>query len=106
MLNALQANPKEPKIGVRLHTSAGHAGGRELEIEFQDNGSGFTAETAQKVPSPFYTTRNVGLGLGLTVSRKIIELHHGRLEIVPPRAGQHGTVRVLLPIDADMTTAA
>jgi signal transduction histidine kinase/DNA-binding NarL/FixJ family response regulator len=106
MLNALQANPKEPRIGVRLHTSAGHAGGRELEIEFQDNGSGFTAETAQKVPSPFYTTRNVGLGLGLTVSRKIIELHHGRLEIVPPRAGQHGTVRVLLPIDADMTTAA
>ena len=106
MLNALQANPKEPKIGVRLHTSAGHAGGRELEIEFQDNGSGFTAETAQKVPSPFYTTRNVGLGLGLTVSRKIIELHHGRLEIVPPRAGQHGTVRVRLPIDADMTTAA
>jgi nitrogen-specific signal transduction histidine kinase/CheY-like chemotaxis protein len=106
MLNALQANPKEPKIGVRLHTSPGNAGGRELEIEFQDNGSGFTAETAQKVPSPFYTTRNVGLGLGLTVSRKIIELHHGKLEIVPPRAGQHGTVRVLLPLDADMTTAA
>jgi len=106
MLNALQANPKEPRIGVKLHTSPGHAGGRELEIEVQDNGTGFTAETAQRVPSPFYTTRNVGLGLGLTVSRKIIETHHGKLEIVPPRAGQPGTVRVLLPIDSGMTTAA
>jgi nitrogen-specific signal transduction histidine kinase/CheY-like chemotaxis protein len=104
MLNALQANPKEPKIGVKLHTSSGHAGGRELEIEVQDNGTGFTAETAQRVPSPFYTTRNVGLGLGLTVSRKIIETHHGKLEIVPPRAGQPGTVRVLLPIDSDMAS--
>jgi nitrogen fixation/metabolism regulation signal transduction histidine kinase len=106
MLNALQANPKEPKIGVRLHTSPNHAGQRELEIEVQDNGTGFTSETAQKVPSPFFTTRNVGLGLGLTVSRKIIETHHGKLEIVPPQAGQHGTVRILLPIDSSTTTGS
>jgi nitrogen-specific signal transduction histidine kinase/DNA-binding NarL/FixJ family response regulator len=106
MLNALQANPKEPKIGVRLHTSPNHAGRRELEIEVQDNGTGFTSETAQKVPSPFFTTRNVGLGLGLTVSRKIIETHHGKLEIVPPQAGQHGTVRILLPIDPSTTTGS
>ena len=106
MLNALQANPKEPKIGVRLHTNPSNAGRRELEIEVQDNGTGFTSETAQKVPSPFFTTRNVGLGLGLTVSRKIIETHHGKLEIVPPQAGQHGTVRILLPIDSSPTTAA
>lgn len=105
MLNALQANPKEPKIGVRLHTNPSHAGRRELEIEVQDNGTGFTSETAQKVPSPFFTTRNVGLGLGLTVSRKIIETHHGKLEIVPPQAGQHGTVRILLPIDSSAATA-
>ncbi len=105
MLNALQANPKEPKIGVKLHTNPDNAGGRELEIEVEDNGAGFTAEAAQKVPSPFFTTRNVGLGLGLTVSRKIIETHHGKLEIVPPRAGQHGTVRILLPIDSSVATA-
>jgi len=106
MLNALQANPKEPRVGVKLHTSPGSAGGRELEIEVQDNGTGFTSETVQKVPSPFFTTRNVGLGLGLTVSRKIIETHHGKLEIVPPRAGQHGAVRVLLPIEPGAVTRA
>jgi len=40
------------------------------------------------------------LGLGLTVSRKIIETHHGRLEIVPPESGHSGVIRVSLPIEA------
>jgi signal transduction histidine kinase/CheY-like chemotaxis protein len=105
MLNALQANPKEPKIGVTLHTDANRDGVPDVQIEVQDNGSGFTAEAARKAPAPFYTTRNVGLGLGLTVSRKIIETHHGKLEIVPPQAGQHGVVRVSLPVDSGISTA-
>jgi nitrogen fixation/metabolism regulation signal transduction histidine kinase len=106
MLNALQANPKEPKIGVKLHTdSNGRGNVQDLQIEVQDNGSGFTAEAAQKAPAPFFTTRNVGLGLGLTVSRKIIETHHGKLEIVPPQAGHPGVVRVSLPVDSGISTA-
>jgi signal transduction histidine kinase/CheY-like chemotaxis protein len=106
MLNALQANPKTPLIDVRLHTGANSAGGRDVQIEVQDNGAGFTAEAAGKAPAPFYTTRNVGLGLGLTVSQKIIETHRGHLEIIPPKAGQHGIVRVSLPIEPAITTAA
>ena len=106
MLNALQANPREPRIGVRMHTNQNNDGGQDLEIEVQDNGAGFTAEAAEKVPSPFFTTRNVGLGLGLTVSQKIIATHRGKLEIVPPQAGQPGTVRVLLPIEPSVATAA
>src|SRR5471032_265305 len=105
-LNALQANPKEPKILVRLKTAPDGEGKQNLEIEVQDNGAGFTAEAAEKVPAPFFTTRAVGLGLGLTVSRKIIETHHGKLEIVPPQSGQPGIVRVLLPVDSGISTAA
>jgi signal transduction histidine kinase/CheY-like chemotaxis protein len=106
MLNALQANPKEPKIGVKLHTDSNGAGnGQDLQIEVQDNGSGFTTEAAQKAPAPFFTTRNVGLGLGLTVSRKIIETHRGKLEIVPPHAGHPGVVRVSLPVGSGISTA-
>ena len=103
MLNALQANPKEPKIGVKLHTE-GDNSQRDLQIEVQDNGSGFTTEAAKKAPAPFFTTRNVGLGLGLTVSRKIIETHHGKLEIVPPQSGKSGVVRISLPVDAGIAT--
>ena len=106
MLNAMQANPKKPTVGVRLNTAANKDGKQDLQIEIEDNGSGFTAETAQKVPSPFFTTRNVGLGLGLTVSQKIIETHHGKLEIVPPQTGQHGVVRVSLPMDSSVVTTA
>jgi nitrogen fixation/metabolism regulation signal transduction histidine kinase len=42
------------------------------------------------------------LGLGLTVSRKIIETHRGRLEIVAPKSGQAGLVRISLPLDAPL----
>ena len=100
ILNALQANPTDPKIGVRLHADSGGNGVvHDLQIEVQDNGSGFTPEAAQKAPSPFFTTRNVGLGLGLTVSRKIIETHHGKLEILPRKSGQCGIVRISLPVE-------
>jgi signal transduction histidine kinase/DNA-binding NarL/FixJ family response regulator len=101
MLNALQANPKSPHIGVKLQAT-GSTGNRAVTIEVQDTGGGFTPEAARKIPSPFYTTRNVGLGLGLAVSQKIIETHHGKLEIVPSPSG---LVRVSLPAEAGLAVS-
>jgi nitrogen fixation/metabolism regulation signal transduction histidine kinase len=100
MINALQANPADPKVGIRLD-SVVNGGGTpgDLQIEVQDNGTGFTAEAMLKAVAPFYTTRNVGLGLGLTVTRKIIETHRGKLEIVPAQEGQASMVRISLPQD-------
>lgn len=102
-LNALQANPKDAKIAVKLKTDQGFNGkGRRLtEVEVHDNGAGFSSEAAQKSTSPFFTTRAVGVGLGLTVSRKIIETHHGKLEIPATPNPEHGIVRVLLPQSAN-----
>lgn len=100
MINALQANPTDPKVGVRLQSDTAEDDSTGLHIEVQDNGAGFTAEAIQKAPSPFFTTRNVGLGLGLTVSRKIIETHHGKLEILPGKTGNSGVVRISLPVEA------
>ena len=107
MLNALQANPADPKVGVRLHADAANGSGlKALEIEVQDNGGGFSAEAMQHAPEPFFTTRNVGLGLGLTVSRKIVETHNGKLEIVPPKAGHAGVIRISLPLDNPVSLPA
>lgn len=99
LINALQANPTDPKVGVRLDSDANGSGAVGLQIDVQDNGGGFTPEAMQKAVAPFYTTRNVGLGLGLTVTRKIIETHHGKLEILPPQTGHPGVVRISLPMD-------
>lgn len=106
MLNALQANPADPKIGVRLHTGKNGVSPHALQIEVQDNGGGFTPEALAKAPAPFFTTRNVGLGLGLTVTRKIIETHHGKLELLPPTPEHAGFVRISLPLDPAVSLPA
>ena len=94
MLNALQASPQKSNIGVRLQPVAS-GGTPAVAIEVQDAGAGFSADTARQATAPFYSQRDVGLGL--TVSRKIIENHHGKLEIVPSPSG---VVRVVLPLES------
>ncbi len=99
MLNALQANPADARIGIHLSTEPNGTGNQAVKIEVQDNGQGFSPEAVQKAQAPFFTTRSVGLGLGLTVTRKIIETHRGKLEIVPPKTGKAGVVRISLPLE-------
>ncbi len=96
ILNALQANPESPAISVSMQEGAGAP--LELQVDLEDAGKGFTAEAAARAVEPFFSTRNVGMGIGLTVTRKIIESHHGRIEIPITRAGAAGVVRISLPI--------
>lgn len=97
ILNALQSNPSSPQVVVRCVDGA--TGGTSMSIEVQDNGTGFTPEAQREASTPFFTTRIPGVGLGLAVTRKIVENHQGKLEIPPPQPGQPGVVRVLLPLD-------
>jgi C4-dicarboxylate-specific signal transduction histidine kinase len=103
MLNALQANLAEPKVSILARTESSGNGVQVLQLDVQDNGSGFTPEAAKNAFVPFFTNRAVGLGLGLTVARKIAETHGGRLEIIAPKSGQNGVVRVSLPLEAALT---
>ncbi len=105
MLNAIQANTTDAKIGIQAHTEKDAQGLGWVHVEITDNGKGFTSEAAQKVPAPFFTTRTVGLGLGLCVTRKIVEVHQGRLVIVTPAEGEPGTVRISLPLNVATSSA-
>ena len=97
ILNALQANPEDPNVAVSIE--AGKAGGSpSLNVEVRDTGAGFSLEAAQRAQEPFFSTRNVGLGIGLTVSRKIIESHHGKIDIPASQTGEPGVVRISLPL--------
>ncbi len=99
MLNALQANPEDPNVAVNIQ-EGGEGADSVLRVEVRDSGRGFTAEAALHAQEPFFSTRNVGLGIGLTVSRKIIESHRGSIEIPRSKTGSSGIVLVSLPLDS------
>ncbi|MCD6379497.1 hypothetical protein J7M07_03525, partial [bacterium] len=50
-----------------------------VNIEFKDNGKGIDEKTADRIYNPFFTTSSDGSGLGLPISRKIIETHNGTI---------------------------
>jgi signal transduction histidine kinase len=54
-----------------------------VRLTMQDTGVGFDAQAVDRIFEAFYTTKNDGMGIGLSVSRSIIESHHGRLWAEP-----------------------
>lgn len=57
--------------------------GEHVRLSVQDSGVGFTPEVADKMFETFYTTKSDGMGVGLSVSRSIIEANRGRLWAMP-----------------------
>jgi C4-dicarboxylate-specific signal transduction histidine kinase len=57
--------------------------GDRVRLSVQDAGDGFDPQAMKKLFDTFYTTKNDGMGIGLSVSRSIIESHHGRLWATP-----------------------
>ncbi|HEY4300515.1 MAG TPA: ATP-binding protein [Candidatus Didemnitutus sp.] len=92
-LNGLQSSGEHRHITVALNATPTADGRAELLIHVRDSGRGFSAESIPRATEPFYTTRNTGVGLGLTIARRVIEAHQGRLEVHPRQA----------PVDADLT---
>lgn len=54
-----------------------------VDISLRDNGPGIPADQLDKIFSPFFTTKKDGLGIGLSLSRSLIEAHDGRLRVTP-----------------------
>jgi len=100
LLNACQAAAEAPSIEVRLEEGTNENGQRQMIIDVLDSGPGFSPEAARRAMEPFFSTKTVGLGLGLTATRKIVEYHGGRLEIVMGNNGHRGSVRMRLPVES------
>lgn len=94
ILNGKEAMPK----GGCLAISTGICGDRWVELSVEDSGQGIVPEDVGRLFQPFFTTKPEGVGLGLTMSRKIVEKHGGRLTLANrPEGGVKATV--LLPIN-------
>lgn len=118
LLNAIQAMPDKGvltlttrRVGGRQSAVSGPgqpaAGddrgltthGDFVEIAVQDTGRGIPPEIQGDIFTPFFTTKHKGTGLGLPISRRIVEAHGGRIEVESTPA-QGTTFRVRLPLGA------
>ena len=95
IVNALDALPADGTLAVRLRKRRGM-----VHILIADNGHGIPREYAKAIFEPFFTTKEErGTGLGLALSKKIIERHGGRIWVRSSvRPGNSGTTfRISLP---------
>jgi len=77
--NALEANEKNPEGKILL--SAGINSDNHIEICVSDNGPGISKDNLDKIFVPFFTTRNTGSGIGLSISKQIMKVHGGNLKV-------------------------
>jgi len=89
--NAIKFTPDGGQIGLALR----HAG-NEAILQVTDTGIGMSPEVLAHVLEPFYTTKNDGSGLGLTIAAQIVRDHGGELKI-DSREGESTTVTMRLP---------
>ncbi|MDQ0286670.1 PAS domain S-box-containing protein [Desulfofundulus luciae] len=94
--NALQAMEEQPVKRLTL-ISRWLAESDEILLVVRDTGHGMSGEILSRLSTPFFTTKNAGTGLGLTISYRIIENHGGRIE-VNSEEGAGSEFRIYLPV--------
>ena len=71
-----------------------------MVISFSDTGAGIEAGVAGHVFEPFFTTKRDGIGLGLFLSKAIVETHGGTIDIGPNADGHGTTLTFTFPMSA------
>jgi C4-dicarboxylate-specific signal transduction histidine kinase len=84
IVNALEAVMNVPPLGRRIGLST-TAMPAALLVRIADSGAGFSAEHANRLFEPFFTTKAGGMGMGLAISRNIVETHGGQLWVTRER---------------------
>ncbi len=103
-LNAYEAMGRE---GGTLHVEAVPVteGRRGVRITFQDSGPGIPAELREQIFNPFFTTKESGVGLGLSIVSKIVDDHRGSIHVTS-EPGKGACFQVFLPEGGEAETAA
>jgi signal transduction histidine kinase len=94
IINATQAMPNGGTLSI---SSRFDSSSSSVEITFEDTGIGMDEITARNVFNPFFTTKDKGVGLGLALTRKIIEDHQGRIRVAS-QMGKGTAFILVLPV--------
>ncbi len=90
--NSVQAMPEGGRLRVGFNREDS-----KLAISFADTGAGIDPDVAQRIFEPFFTTKSEGIGLGLFLSKAIVEKHGGTIEINPNSPNPGTTVTFTFP---------
>jgi PAS domain S-box-containing protein len=96
MLNAIEAMQD---TGGELTVASKKCGDGQVGISVSDSGVGLSVDEAERIFEAFFTTKPQGTGMGLSISRRIIESHGGRLW-ASPNTGRGTTFQFTLPVEA------
>jgi two-component system, LuxR family, sensor kinase FixL len=93
MRNALEAmrHSERRQLDIRASRAGDH-----VVVEVSDTGPGISSEVADQLFNPFVTTKSGGMGIGLSISKRIIEAHGGSISVEPNHHGG-ATFRFTLP---------
>ena len=93
-IDALATIPEGRRIDLFLENGAGLA-----TVRVRDNGCGIAPEKLDRIFNPFFTTKEKGTGLGMAISKKIVEAHEGAIEVAS-EVGRGTEFKVTLPLPA------
>ncbi|WP_053222671.1 sensor histidine kinase [Roseivirga seohaensis] len=89
--NALEVVENKENAKVKLET---HVHGELVTVSISDNGAGITPEATEKIFMPFFSTKNRGSGIGLSLSKQIMQLHGGDIQL-ETELGKGATFRMV-----------
>ena len=92
IINAFDAMPNGGTLTIQSQTSTKH-----VKIFFRDTGVGIPEENIEKIWGPLFTTKSKGMGLGLSICKRIVEAHGGTIS-VKSKVGKGTTFTVILPL--------
>jgi len=102
LLNSVQAIEGSGLVRVAVFAKDG---GEDAVIIVSDTGRGISPEHLQNIFRPFFTTKGNGTGLGLSLARRIVEEHRGRIEVASS-SGKGTTFSVTLPLHQAVRVAS
>jgi signal transduction histidine kinase len=100
LLNAIEATPDKGKITVRTRSFMKPGGEPYVQIEVTDTGCGIPPDQLEEIFNPFFTTKNTGSGLGLSISSQIVQDHKGYVD-VKSQLGKGSSFFINLPVNQD-----